>query len=116
YRAAETEVEVENGASSQVSLALEALPGKLLISVNVAAECSAGGQGVRATPDGVAKLEVGFLHGAEHGRRLQLGKRPRRPPGELRRLEPSLGVLQVGRRQATERGGARIRRLRRKRG
>jgi len=58
YKPAEQSVEVDNGETAQVSLALEALPGRLLLSVNVAAECSAGGGKVRASPDGVTKLEV----------------------------------------------------------
>jgi formylglycine-generating enzyme required for sulfatase activity len=38
---------------------LGALPGKLLVSVNVASECTVGrGAPVRASPDGVAQLEV----------------------------------------------------------
>ncbi len=58
FRAAEQSVAVDNGGTAQVSLVLEALPGKLLLSVNVAAACSAGGARVQATTDGVAKLEV----------------------------------------------------------
>ena len=58
YRAAEESVDVDNGGTAQAALALEALPGKLLVSVNVAAECGAGGEKVRASPDGVTKLEV----------------------------------------------------------
>ena len=58
YQAAEQAVGVDNGGTASVSLGLEALPGKLLLSVNVAAQCSAGGARVEATPDGMVKLEV----------------------------------------------------------
>gem|GEM_PF-1942924 len=58
YKASEQQAEVDNGGTTQVSLSLEALPGKLLVSVNVAAECSAGGAKVSASPEGVTKLEV----------------------------------------------------------
>jgi hypothetical protein len=58
YKPAEQTVGVDNGGTASVSLVLEALPGKLLLSVNVAAQCSAGGARVEATPDGMVKLEV----------------------------------------------------------
>ena len=58
YKPVEQSAAVDNGGTTLVQFALEALPGKLLISVNVAASCSAGGASVKATPDGVARLEV----------------------------------------------------------
>ena len=58
YRAAEQQTGVDNGGIAQVALTLEALPGKLLLSVNVEAECSAGGAKVSASPEGVTKLEA----------------------------------------------------------
>ena len=58
YKAAEQSIGVDNGGTASVQLVLEALPGKLLVSVNVAAVCSAGSARVQATPDGMSKLEV----------------------------------------------------------
>jgi hypothetical protein len=50
------EDKVDNGGTTQVSL--EPLPGRLLISVSVASDCSAGDNTVRASPDGVVKLDA----------------------------------------------------------
>jgi formylglycine-generating enzyme required for sulfatase activity len=58
YRAAEAQAGVDNGGTAQVALTLEALPGKLLISVNVDAQCGAGESTVKAGAEGVTKLEV----------------------------------------------------------
>lgn len=58
YKPAEQQTDVDNGGTTQAALTLEALPGKLLLSVNVAADCSAGGASVHASPEGVTKLEV----------------------------------------------------------
>jgi formylglycine-generating enzyme required for sulfatase activity len=58
YTAAEQEIMVDNGEIAIVSLSLAVLPGKLLISVNVAARCGAGEVQLDAKPDGVVKLEV----------------------------------------------------------
>jgi hypothetical protein len=58
YRAAQQQSSVDSGGVAQVSLALAPLPGKLLVSVNVAAVCSAGAANAKASPESVAKLEV----------------------------------------------------------
>jgi formylglycine-generating enzyme required for sulfatase activity len=58
YKPAKQSATVDNGGTTPVQLSLEALPGKLLISVNVDADCSAGGARSQASASGVTKLEV----------------------------------------------------------
>jgi formylglycine-generating enzyme required for sulfatase activity len=58
YRGTEASAEVESGGTNSVPLTLEALPGKLLLSVNVAADCASGLARVHATAESLAKLEV----------------------------------------------------------
>jgi Sulfatase-modifying factor enzyme 1/PEGA domain len=64
YKAAEVVADVDNGGTTPAQLSLEARPGKLLISVNVDADCSAGSARVQASASGVTKLEVSA--GAAH--------------------------------------------------
>jgi len=59
HKAAERSVTVENGAVARVDLALEPMPGRLVISTNVAASCSVDGGGSgQALPDRPAMLEA----------------------------------------------------------
>lgn len=58
YKPAEAKFSVDSGGTTPARLALEPLPARLLISVNVSASCSAGDASVRAGPDSVARLEA----------------------------------------------------------
>ncbi len=58
YVAVEQTVVVENGIVQSVSLVLAPLPGKILVSTNVDADCEGGGASAKATPSGIGVLSV----------------------------------------------------------
>ncbi len=58
YAPSEVTVQVENGATASAAIALTALPGKILVSVNVAADCRSGGVTAKATPSDIGVLVV----------------------------------------------------------
>lgn len=58
YQGTEASAEVENGGTNSVPPTLEALPGKLLLAVDAAADCASGSARAHATAESLTKLEV----------------------------------------------------------